>query len=87
MKTLSVAGTMAMFLVGGGIVAHGLPALQRLIDKAAEWVEGAPGVGGLLGELTSMVLDGALGALVGAVVMGLVGLARKVLPRRPLPAA
>lgn len=34
MRTLSVVGTLAMFLVGGGIVIHGLPALDHLLVSA-----------------------------------------------------
>ena len=48
MKGLSVAGTAAMFLVGGGIIVHGVPALHHLLD---DWTRGlaradsAPGGG------------------------------------------
>ena len=35
MKGLSVLGTAAMFLVGGGILTHGLPALDHRIDALA----------------------------------------------------
>ena len=33
MKTLSVAGTAAMFLVGGGILLHGLPFLHHAVQS------------------------------------------------------
>src|SRR5690606_35233067 len=36
MKTLSIAGTIAMFLVGGGIITHGIPWLHHTIGHAAE---------------------------------------------------
>ena len=45
MKGLSVAGTAAMFLVGGGILVHGVPALGHAVEAWA-----AP-AGGLLGGL------------------------------------
>jgi hypothetical protein len=32
MKFLSIAGTAAMFLVGGGILAHGIPPVHHLIE-------------------------------------------------------
>lgn len=35
MKTLTIVGTLAMFLVGGGIVIHGIPALHHAIEKSA----------------------------------------------------
>ena len=34
MKVLSVAGTAAMFLVGGGILVHGIPPLHHAIERA-----------------------------------------------------
>jgi predicted DNA repair protein MutK len=36
MKALSVAGTAAMFLVGGGILVHGIPALHHAVQGLAE---------------------------------------------------
>lgn len=33
MKILSVAGTIAMFLVGGGIIAHGIPAIPHYLGN------------------------------------------------------
>ena len=63
MKALSVAGTAAMFLVGGGIVVHGVPAVQR-------WVQGvAASVGPAIGWLVEALLNAGVGALVGAVVL------------------
>jgi hypothetical protein len=49
MKTLSVLGTAAMFLVGGGILAHGLPALhhgvQALTQPLPGWLGAVAGAG------------------------------------------
>ena len=36
MKTLLVVGTAAMFLVGGGILTHGIPAIHHSIEHIAE---------------------------------------------------
>lgn len=46
MKVLSIAGTAAMFMVGGGILVHGLPALHHLLqDLPLSWLaEAAVGV-------------------------------------------
>jgi predicted DNA repair protein MutK len=66
MKTLSVVGTAAMFLVGGGILVHGVPAVGHGIE------EFAAGLGWVSPVLTS--LAGALvGLVAGAVVLLLVG--------------
>lgn len=66
MKFLSIAGTAAMFLVGGGILVHGVPAL-------AHWVEAwAAGMGGLGGALAGMLVNAAVGIVAGAIVVGVV---------------
>ena len=82
MKALSIAGTAAMFLVGGGILTHGIPALHHAIEAAAQAVAATPGVGGLLGALAPLVLDGLAGIVAGALVLGVVVLARRLLGQR-----
>lgn len=62
MKTLSVVGTVAMFLVGGGILMHGLPALHHLIEP---WLQGT----GELAPVVSVLADGLLGVLAGALTV------------------
>ncbi|MEO8296889.1 MAG: DUF808 domain-containing protein [Burkholderiales bacterium] len=62
MKGLSVAGTAAMFLVGGGILVHGVPALHHAVSAWAEQ-------GGALGWLIEALANAAIGAVVGAVVL------------------
>lgn len=68
MKALSVAGTLAMFLVGGGILTHGVPRLDHAIDALAA-AAGALPLGGLLQALAPMVLDAIVGVVVGAVAL------------------
>jgi predicted DNA repair protein MutK len=87
MKALSVAGTAAMFLVGGGIVTHGIHALHHLIEKAAEASAGVPHVGWLLGGLVPLLLDAAIGIVVGAVILLLVTGVKKLLPKKKKPAS
>lgn len=63
MKFLSIAGTAAMFLVGGHIIVEGIPALHHFIAPyaAMDW-----------GWLSSMLFDLVIGILVGAVVLAVV---------------
>ncbi|HSI55337.1 MAG: DUF808 domain-containing protein [Ramlibacter sp.] len=75
MKFLSVAGTAAMFLVGGGILVHGLPFLHHMI-------EGWAGHAGALGWLATAVLDGIAGVVVGAIVLGVVTLGQRMVRRK-----
>jgi hypothetical protein len=81
MKGLSIAGTAAMFLVGGGILTHGVPPLHHGIEALAHRAGEVPGLGGLLKGLTPLVADALVGILSGAVVLGVVLLAKRVLGR------
>ncbi|WP_395707697.1 DUF808 domain-containing protein [Casimicrobium huifangae] len=76
MRLLSVAGTAAMFLVGGGILTHGIPAVHHFIEAtAANW-------GGVAGAVAPTLLDGVFGIVAGAVVLAVVTLVGKVWPKR-----
>lgn len=68
MRGLSIAGTAAMFLVGGGILAHGVPALHGWIEGLADGVTAHPGSGGMLRLAMSLVLDVVVGIVAGALV-------------------
>lgn len=81
MKSLSVAGTAAMFLVGGGILAHGVPALHHAIESLAERAGAVPGVGGLLRALTSPLANAGVGIVSGLVALGVFLLVKRVLRR------
>jgi uncharacterized protein len=65
MKFLSVAGTAAMFLVGGGILVHGTPALHHVVEAVADRVPGFDVVATFAGN---MVVGAAAGALLVAAV-------------------
>ena len=62
MKALSVVGTAAMFLVGGGILVHGLPLV-------AHAVHGLASAAGPLGFWVSAVADAAVGVVAGALTL------------------
>ncbi|MDT8439503.1 MAG: DUF808 domain-containing protein [Wenzhouxiangellaceae bacterium] len=63
MKFLSIAGTTAMFLVGGGIVAHGIPYLHHLQRGIAQSVSGTAAT------LIDLAYAGVIGLVLGAVVL------------------
>ena len=60
--SLSVIGTAAMFLVGGGILTHGVPVVHHWIETVSQ---GAGGVAWLVPTL----LNGVAGVVAGAVVL------------------
>ncbi|WP_299198583.1 DUF808 domain-containing protein [uncultured Amphritea sp.] len=66
MKILSVVGTIAMFLVGGGILVHGLPFLHHFVEGLIV------DMNAVLHWLVPVLLDGLVGLLAGAVVLGVV---------------
>ena len=71
MKGLSIAGTAAMFLVGGGILTHGVPALHHGIEAIAAKT-------GALQWLVPTLLDAVVGIVAGALVLAGVTLVKKL---------
>ena len=63
MKTLSVVGTAAMFLVGGGILTHGWGALHHVLEQ------GLAQLAGWLQPLASVMADGLVGVTAGGLVL------------------
>ncbi|EMF7244986.1 DUF808 domain-containing protein [Klebsiella variicola] len=63
MKVLSIVGTLAMFLVGGGIVVHGIAPLHHAIEH---W---SARLGGILASLLPVIANLVLGFIIGAVVL------------------
>ena len=72
MKALSVFGTAAMFLVGGGILVHGIPGVEGFLHLLEE------GAGKTAGMLLAMLTDGVVGVLAGGIVLALVSGYRKM---------
>ena len=64
MRTLSALGTIAMFLVGGGILVHGWPWLDQWLEQ--------------LNSLWSILAEMGVGVITGSAVLGLIMLLRKL---------
>ncbi len=67
MKTLSVLGTVAMFLVGGGIILHGLPMAHEPVHALGQAIEGALGSWSHL--VWPVAVDAVAGVLTGVVAL------------------
>jgi predicted DNA repair protein MutK len=74
MKFLSIAGTVAMFMVGGGILAHGLPGVPAVTQTVAAALPAWP--------LIALIGAAALDALIGLVAGGLLVALSLLWPRR-----
>jgi len=70
MKFLSVAGTAAMFLVGGGILTHGIPLLHDAIHHLTESVSQSAGT--VAGVLLPFIADALTGIVAGALTLAVV---------------
>jgi len=81
MKVLMVVGTAAMFLVGGGILVHGVPAAHHLLDAASHAAAALPAIGGMLAVLVPLLIDALAGIAAGALVLGVVSLGKRVTGR------
>ena len=82
MKTLTVVGTAAMFMVGGSILLHGVPALSHMVEAAAAAAGTVPVAGGVLKAITPIVIDGVAGLIAGALVLLMVTGVMKVFKRK-----
>ncbi|MBB1629859.1 DUF808 domain-containing protein [Cupriavidus sp. UME77] len=76
MRALSVVGTVAMFLVGGGILVHGIPAAHHLVEPTTEILAGVPLVGSGLGMLGPVLINALAGIVAGALVTAVVAVAK-----------
>jgi len=72
MKGLSIFGTLAMFLVGGGILAHGIPVVGHWIEGVADIDMAIPGLDAIVHGLVPMLLNGVFGLAVGAALVAVI---------------
>ena len=80
MKTLTIVGTIAMFLVGGGIISHGVPLLHHFTEGSVDYAEHIPTVGSIVGALTPTLINLVIGFVAGLFVLAIVSLIKKVWP-------
>ena len=71
MKFLSIAGTLAMFLVGGGILVHGISFLHHEVEDLAHLT-------GIFESVTTMLLNALVGLFVGVIVVAIVTMIGKL---------
>jgi predicted DNA repair protein MutK len=80
MKSLSVIGTAAMFMVGGSILVHGVPALHHLGQDVAAYVASgiaASWLAATMAFLLPILFDALIGIAAGALILLLITLGTK----------
>lgn len=78
MKLLAVVGTIAMFMVGGGILVHGFHFLDEGIKALASHLAEIATIGGALAALTPTLGGLLIGLVAGALVMTIVALGQRL---------
>jgi len=79
MKGLSVAGTAAMFLVGGGILTHGIPGLHGWIEQLTHGAQASAQLAGFVDLAVPMAIDAVVGIVAGAIATVAVNLAQRAM--------
>lgn len=82
MHLLALVGTIAMFMVGGGILVHGWPFVHHLIEGAAAAVATLPAVGAALELVTPTLLNAVAGVVAGLVLVLAMTLVSKLKPAK-----
>ena len=80
MKTLSIVGTAAMFLVGGGILVHSIPAVHHIVQDMVAWLSAT--MGSLMEAIAPFMIEGLVGVIAGAAVLFVVNMLLKLLPNK-----
>lgn len=81
MKFLAVVGTVAMFMVGGGILVHGIPGSHDVIHHLVQWLESVSVVGVVLAWIAPSVVSMLIGLVAGALVLLAVEMSAKILKK------
>ena len=80
MKFLSIVGTAAMFLVGGGILVHSIELIHHATDSLMKAL-GVP-LEGIVAASAPVLVEGTVGLIAGALVLAVVSLVAKVWPSK-----
>lgn len=80
MRTISFLGTAAMFLVGGGIILHGVPVLYEMTHAIELWVLSLDILPGIMPALINVILNLIIGIVAGGLVVALLTGVKRILP-------
>lgn len=83
MRTLTIVGTAAMFLVGGSIIGHGIPALHYFSEHIVELSRKIPSIGSALAAVSPVFVDAMIGLMVGATLVAIFKIGLKAFSSKP----
>ena len=81
MKTLTIVGTIAMFLVGGGIITHTIPWFHHFTEDSVDYVQHIPTVGNIIGAVTPTLINLTIGFVAGLLVLIVIAMIQKMKPK------
>lgn len=82
MRTLSIVGTAAMFMVGGSIIGHGVPMLHHFSEHIAGMMQKLPTIGSVLAFISPIFVDAMIGLIIGAICVIVFETGKKFLPKK-----
>jgi len=82
MRTLTILGTAAMFLVGGSIIGHGIPTIHHFSEYLVEISAKVSMVGGVLTTISPILVDALVGLTVGAICVAVFSLGGQLLAKK-----
>lgn len=85
MKGLTIVGTAAMFLVGGGIIAHGIPPLHHALEALIAPLATIELAGGALVMTVTLFSNAIVGIITGGLLAPIVTFAQKLIAKKKAP--
>ena len=82
MRTLSVVGTAAMFLVGGGILVHGIPLVAEALHHVEVIAHGLSVASNFAAMIAAVAFNGLFGVLAGGLLVGAGAGIKRLLPQK-----
>ncbi len=82
MKTLAIVGTIAMFLVGGGILVHGIPQSHDVLHAVDVYLQQlGGGIGGFLALIAPTLINGLFGFIAGGLLVLVISMGSGIFKR------
>ncbi len=83
MRGLAIVGTAAMFMVGGGIIAHAIAPVQKFLMFLTTLTADLAWLGGVLSALAPLLVNGIIGVAIGALCVAMFEVTKKLLGKKP----